>query len=168
MSKATEPRQHGRRGLHLRTHGKSYTREYRIWSKMRERCNNPNIERYPLYGGRGIKICERWNSFQSFLADMGTCPAGLSIDRIDVNKGYFKENCRWADRRTQANNTRSNRYVEHQGERITIKELSRKVGMNYATLYHRIAVHGWPLDRALAAPVLYGGAPDRAKMKGIS
>lgn len=86
---------------------KSKTPEYIAWSGMRQRCNNPNSQSWRLYGGRGIKICERWSEFDAFLSDMGKKPsAHHSIDRIDVNGCYEPENCRWADSTTQSRNTR--------------------------------------------------------------
>lgn len=87
-------------------HGGRYTKEYRIWLKMTERCRNPNVKEYALYGGRGIMVCGRWQrSFAAFLQDMGSRPrAGMSIDRIDGNKDYEPQNCRWATSTEQSKN----------------------------------------------------------------
>ena len=104
--------------------GRGASSEYRIWSLMKGRCSNSNIPEYANYGGRGIKVCERWsNDFTAFLADMGPRPSKRhSIDRIDVNGNYCPENCRWATAKEQANNTRRNVHVEIFGQRLTFAQ----------------------------------------------
>ena|ERR1700757_903031 len=93
-----------------RTHGDApiggHTREYRIWCAMRKRCTNSNSSDYRYYGGRGITVCERWNDYALFLADMGRCPPGLTIERRENNKGYQPDNCYWASRAQQSHNQR--------------------------------------------------------------
>lgn len=92
-------------------HGMSQTRTYHSWLGMRQRCLNPNNSAFEHYGGRGIKVCERWQeSFENFLADMGECPPGLSIDRIDNNGHYEPGNCRWATNHEQRVNQRKARW----------------------------------------------------------
>lgn len=93
------------------THNKCYSRIYSIWKNMLSRCNNSNHDAFPDYGGRGIKVCERWLKFENFFADMGDPPEGLTIDRIDVNRNYEFYNCRWATWSEQNFNKR-NSYKE--------------------------------------------------------
>jgi hypothetical protein len=133
-----------------KTHGLSKSREMSIWAGMLQRCENPKSKDYPRYGGRGIKVCERWHTFINFYNDMGASPDGTSIERIDNNKGYNPENCRWATVRQQANNVNTNRIFTHNGESRTIAQWAELTGINYYTLYSRLIKRGWEIDRALS------------------
>ena len=95
-----------------KTHGMFTTPEYKVWAAMVQRCTNPNDKRWAKYGGRGITVCERWRLFANFIADIGERPAGMSLERIDNERGYCPENCRWDTPNAQARNKglyRSNR-----------------------------------------------------------
>lgn len=132
------------------THGKSKTRTYRIWQAMLNRCRYPTSHMYHRYGGRGIAVCERWTSFENFIADMGECPPGFSIDRIDNDADYGPENCRWADRKTQARNKSTNRIISFEGKRKCLKEWAESLSMDQASLAERI--DKWGVKRALSTP----------------
>jgi hypothetical protein len=95
-------------GGHGHASGGSDSRTYRIWAGMKQRCLNPKTTHYGYYGGRGIKVCERWMDYRNFLADMGEAPEGLSLDRINPDGNYEPGNCRWATDKVQANNKSRN------------------------------------------------------------
>lgn len=121
------------------THGEArLTREYSIWANMKNRCLNPKVPSYKHYGRRGIQVCNRWlDSYENFLADMGRCPKGLTIERIDNNGNYAPGNCRWATYREQGQNTRNNVWIEFNGKRLIRKDWARKLGI------HDSAWHYW-------------------------
>lgn len=128
---------------------KQYSREYRIWKALRARCNAPCYNN-STYQSNGIKCCRRWASFEHFISDMGECPEGYSIDRIDNSKGYEPSNCRWADNSTQANNRgKFTPRIQYKGEFHTLKEWSRILNINYSTLRKRVYIMGMPFVSAI-------------------
>lgn len=114
------------------------TPTYHSWAGMKARCLNPLHRAYRDYGGRGITVCDRWLSFDNFLADMGEKPTGLSIDRIDLNGSYFPGNCRWATTSQQSRNKRNNRIITSEGESRTIAEWSELLSIHPATISDRL------------------------------
>lgn len=129
------------------------TPAYRIWESMYRRCNLPSQSSYPLYGGRGISVCERWRTFDNFVADMGEPAEGMSLDRIDSNGNYEPGNCRWVPLDAQMRNKRCNVNLTFQGETMCLAEWARKVGLKPKTLRARIYDHGLSVEAALTAPV---------------
>lgn len=125
-----------------------------IWCDMRYRCSRPNHRQFKDYGGRGIRVCERWQSnFHAFVEDMGPRPEGLSLDRRDNTKGYSPENCRWATRKEQNSNRRNCIYVDCDGETVTLKEYCRRKSLPYRPVVKRIQDRNWTVADALSVPV---------------
>lgn len=130
-------------------HGITNTPIYHVWENMIARCTNPRHPVWKDYGGRGIKVCERWMDFSAFHKDMGeSYRHGLTIERKNNNAGYSKENCLWIPKSGQVLNTRKTRRVTVAGVTMVAKQWSRKTGVNYQTLLHRLNV-GWPHERAV-------------------
>lgn len=124
-------------------HGGCGTRTYRIWKAMRNRCNNPNAHRYHRYGGRGVRVCARWDSFSAFLADMGEAPEGKSLDRWpDKDGNYSVGNCRWATSVEQGRNTSQNRMVTHEGRTMTLSAWAEHLGTTADVIWKRLHRHG--------------------------
>jgi hypothetical protein len=115
-------------GMASRTKGKD--RIYSIWISMRQRCNDINDQQYADYGGRGIKVSQEWNDFSTFYQDMGERPKDMQLDRIDNDGNYCKENCKWSSRNVQANNRRTTRIHEINGNKIKHTELLEKLGIS--------------------------------------
>lgn len=139
---------------HGHTKNRRVTSEYRAWCKMKERCNNKKDKCYPNYGGRGIKICDRWEcSFENFLEDMGYKPSSKhSIDRIDVNGDYRPSNCRWATAKEQARNKTNNRVIHYKGKELCSSHWGEVLGMHRSTIEQRLD-RGWSVEKALTTPV---------------
>jgi len=121
-------------------HGLCGTRIHRIHSLMIDRCTNPNSKRYKYYGGKGISVCAEWmESVAAFHRDMGDPPEGMSLDRIDVNGNYCKENCRWATQKQQMRNTTRSRLLTIDGVTKTMVEWSEQPGaQSYSTIRNRV------------------------------
>ena len=136
-----------------RTHGQTKSPEHRSWGSMRQRCLNPQHHAYADYGGRGIKVCQRWDSFENFLVDMGPRPSlNHTLDRIDNNGDYTPENCRWATETQQKLNRRDNRYVTINGETKQLSVWSRESGIPFDVLSKRLNA-GWAPEKAIAEPL---------------
>lgn len=116
------------------THGMSHTPTYVSWNSMRQRCLNPKNPNYRDYGGRGIVCCDRWSSFEAFLADMGVRPAGTTLEREDNDGNYEPGNCRWATPTSQSRNRRNNLRITHEGETLLLADWSRRLGVDAGTL----------------------------------
>jgi len=137
-----------------KTHGQSGTKTYTTWKGMRQRCNNPNCEAFPDYGGRGIKVCPRWDSFEAFLKDVGEIPKGMEIDRINNDGNYEPGNVRIVKRKVNINNTSRNRYLEIDGQTKTLAEWCEQFGIKYMIAFDRLA-SGWDAKKALTEPVAH-------------
>lgn len=119
------------------------------WTNMMARCTNPKRSDYQFYGGRGISVCDRWReSFAAFLEDMGPKPTGMSLDRIDNAQGYGPENCRWATKHQQMQNTRHTRLITFNGRTQGLNAWAKEIGINKESLRTRLE-RGWSVDRAL-------------------
>ena len=133
-------------------HGLSETRTYSVWESLKTRIYNKNSQFYHLYGGRGIKMQDSWNDFMNFYNDMGEVPTRLTLERIDTNGDYTKENCRWATVKEQQNNRRNNRRIEYQGQNLTLMQWTEKMKMKRGCLGKRLKM-GWNIEEALTKPV---------------
>lgn len=131
-------------------HGGSYTRLYSIWEHVKSRCLNKNNQAYSYYGGRGITVCTDWLEFVGFRdwAIKNGYKDTLTIDRIDSNRGYYPANCRWATRKEQSNNIRTNKNITYNGKTQTITQWAEELGINPDTLYNRVFRASWPVEKA--------------------
>lgn len=138
---------------HAQRSGRSPT--WLAWASMIRRCTLPSQDSYPLYGGRGIKVCQRWlSSFEAFLDDMGEKPAGMTLERKDVNGHYEPANCRWATQAEQSVNKRTTRLIAHNGESLSAAEWAARTGLPSAVIRSRIDRLGWTVERALTEPLV--------------
>ena len=143
-------------GDRKRKHGKRFSKLYNVWNSMRMRCNNPNNPSYKDYGGRGIKVCHEWDSdfsvFYNWAIDNGYEEnaefMNCTIERIDTNGNYEPLNCRFATMEAQCNNRRNNIFLEYNGERHTVSQWAKIIGINSHTLYYRVK-SGWSVGESL-------------------
>lgn len=136
-------------------HGGFGTVEYATWDRIIQRCENPVYHGYKNYGARGITICTEWRaSFLAFLGDMGPRPSNQhSIDRIDNDRGYEPENCRWATHKEQQRNRGNNRRLTHNGETLCLSEWAERLGVNIDVIQQRL-LRGWSIEKTVTTPKL--------------
>lgn len=128
------------------SHGMTKSPTHITWTAMRQRCNNPNNPSWPNYGGRGIRVCPRWESFENFYADMGPRPEGTTIERIDNDGHYEPANCRWASRLEQGANKQDTIRIQLDGRSQSLSEWCKELGINYWTAHARIKRGATPLE----------------------
>ena len=140
-----------------KTHGESHTRLHNIWCSINNRCN-PNNKNNERYGKRGITICEEWHDYTKFAewARSHGYEDGLTIERIDVNGNYEPSNCKWIPMPKQARNRTTTRWVEYQGETMSLAEAAERAGLKYKEVHYRIHKLGWTLEDALSIPIREG------------
>jgi hypothetical protein len=125
---------------------------YVVWFTMKDRCSRPRHISYAYYGGRGIKVCERWQKFRNFLADMGERPPGTQLDRLNSDGDYEPGNCRWVTAKQNSRNRRDNVFYTHDGKSRTLPEWAELTGLPVRVLKSRVTALGWSIERALATP----------------
>lgn len=139
-------------GLH--DHGMTGSREFQSWSGAKGRCYNPDSQQYKNYGGRGITMHPDWiDNFQEFYDHIGPCPAGLTLDRMDNNKGYIPGNVRWATSVEQIRNRRVSIVVEYKGRTEHLAVFAEEVGLPYTTVYERVVRQGWSIEKSLTTKI---------------
>lgn len=144
-----------------------YPSEYQSWINMRARCTDVKNNKYPIYGGRGITVCERWNKFENFMLDMGRkSDPKFTIERDDVNGNYEPKNCRWISRKDQGRNMRNSVFVTYQGKRILLIDLVEQLGLSRMLVYTRLKL-GWTLAQAIALPLSNRGRKRKNKTSAI-
>lgn len=137
------------KGKHSITHGKTGSRAYNTWASMRQRCKNPHKEGYKWYGGKGIKVCEEWESFENFYRDMGDPPDKFELDRIDGNKEYSKENCKWVSHEENMSHASNAVLLQYKGKEMPIRRIASITGVEYNALRRRIRDWGMSVEEAV-------------------
>lgn len=128
---------------------KKHRRMYAVWYGMIDRCTNTNHKQFPDYGGRGITVCDRWMNYTDWLADIGDFPDGMSMERVDNDRGYSPDNVIVATRKAQANNRRSNQLITYLGKTQTLTQWSEDRNIKVKTLWQRLFTYKWPVEKAL-------------------
>lgn len=140
---------------HQYKHGQFNSPIYNSWCRMKRRCLNPNDISYSRYGAKGVKVCQSWMDFQAFYEDMkGSWFPGASLERINNSQGYSLKNCRWITKAEQGRNKTSVRLYWYRGKKRTIPEIAGLRGINPKTLYSRLVILGWTLERAVTVPTV--------------
>lgn len=123
---------------------------HHVWTQMKRRCLNPKVQNYHNYGGRGITVCSEWMKYQNFYNDMAASyKPGLTIDRINNDGPYSKENCRWATKVEQGNNRRTARLIEYRGQTKHMNDWAKESGVKISTFKQRLYVYGWPIEKCM-------------------
>lgn len=148
------PDQNPSRQTAWKTHGMSRTPIYFTWKNMRYRCEDSARPDYYMYGGRGIKVCDRWQKFENFYEDMGDKPKNMSLDRIDNDGNYEPGNVKWRTPQEQSNNTRRNKYYVYKHKVYTVRGLAKLSRLSYTTIYQRIK-RGWGISDTMSVPFGY-------------
>ncbi len=148
-------------GARFRTHGLRSRPEYTVWKSMRGRVTATSGKYHRLYVLRGITVCERWNDFALFLADMGPRPPKSEIERIDNDGNYEPANCRWATRKEQTRNRSVNILITFNGETRCLGEWCDRLNLSYSRTYKRLKDSKWPVEKAFQRQRFYGGSPAR-------
>lgn len=139
----------------MSTHGLFGSRIYRIWSGIKNRCQNNKSKDYNKYGARGISLCSEWQNFEIFYewATKNGYQNNLTIDRIDNNKGYSPDNCRWVTIKTQSRNRRTNTYIEFNGMKKCLSEWDEYIGAKSSGVVRQRLIRGWSVEKAITTPV---------------
>jgi hypothetical protein len=136
-----------------KTHGLSKSLIYNVYRSMLDRCNNESTKSYKDYGARGISVCNEWLTFEGFYSDMGeSYKQGLTIERINYDGNYCKDNCIWIPKRDQGLNKRNNKMVTYNGELVALVKICREKNLNCKTIKHRLN-RGWDIEKALSTPI---------------
>ena len=138
--------------MSAKRHGLTGTRIYLIWQAMLNRCRNSNVAGYGYYGGRGVKVCDRWLTFENFLADMGDVSVGRTIERINNDGDYEPRNVRWATYRDQSRNKSNNRLLSFKGQTKILADWANDLGITPGALIYRLDYKGWSIEEALTTP----------------